>query len=445
MKSVTDRSASNRDVPKTSDAPSLTLREAARACPFWIVALTLALMLPTEFSVTLGTLRLSPYRIVLILAIIPAVRAFGKVREQGKVPADLLVLLHLTWAFIVYAYYHGMGVALETGGVRFLEFGGAYLVARAYLTDLRSFLGFCAVLVYCVGVLAPLAVFESVTGIFIFKEIVKIVTGIPFSSRIEPRLGFTRAFGPFDHPILLGVFASSAVGLVWAFKSVLKISPFAARLQIAAVFLATATSLSAGPFASLVIQGVLVVWRQITATMAHRWRLFTLLLVIAYIAIDLMSNRTPLRVFLTYLTFSDQSAYNRLNIFEYGSKDVTNNPIFGIGLNPWSKPAWMHSDSMDNFWLFQAVSFGYPGFLLLAAGVLSLLRRSMNTADGPGAKMRLGWIFSVVGLILAGTTVHFWNSLFCYFGMLLGAGAWFSFSSAKPTDKRGAKRARSPK
>jgi hypothetical protein len=415
-----------------------TLREAARGCPYWIVLLIISLMMPTEFSISLGSLRLSPYRIVLILGLFPAIRAFAKAR--GNVPADYLILLHLVWAFIVLFYYHGVGVALETGGVRFLEFGGAYLFARAYLTDFRSFLGFSAVLIYCMCLLAPIAIFESVTGIFIFKEINRALLGVPFYNTIEPRLGFARAWGPFDHPILLGTFASSAVGIGWALKSVLKTSTFGRRLQTGAVLAATATSLSAGPFASLVIQSVLIVWRRITDSMAHRWRLFTLLLVLMYIGIDLLSNRTPIRVFLTYLTFSEVSAYNRLNIFEYGSRDVTNNPMMGIGLNPWSKPEWMHSDSMDNFWLFQAVSFGFPGFLLLAIAAISLLRRSMASVDGPQGKLRLGWIFSVVGLILAGTTVHFWNSLFCYFALLLGAGAWFSHletTADKTVAKRG--------
>jgi O-antigen ligase len=403
-----------------------TLKDAFGWCPRWIFLVMLSLLIPTEFSVALGTLRLSPYRIVLILAFLPAMRALATGKAGRFMLPDGLVLGHLIWSFIVYLHHHGMSVALETGGVRILEFGGAYLVARAYITDLRTFLGFCAVLVYCVLLLAPLALFESLTGWYPFKELVSALLGIPFRNTIEQRLGMWRAIGPFDHPILLGVFASSALGIVWALRSLPRFSRRGANIQIASVFTTTGMSLSAGPFMSLVVQCLLVIWRRFTPNMERRWRAFTVLMIIVYFVVDLISSRTPIRVFLTYLTFSAVSAYNRLAIFDGGIQDVSNNPIFGIGLNPWNRPSWMHSDSMDNFWLFQAVTFGIPGFLMLACAVISLLRRPTVEPNDQTSHLRIGWTFSVIGVILAGTTVHFWNSLFCYFGFLLGAGAWFS-------------------
>ena len=34
------------------------------------------------------------------------------------------------------------------------------------------------------------------------------------------------------------------------------------------------------------------------------------------------------------------------------------------------------------------------------------------------------------GLILAGTTVHYWNATFCLFMFLLGSGAWLNRPTA---------------
>jgi hypothetical protein len=41
-----------------------------------------------------------------------------------------------------------------------------------------------------------------------------------------------------------------------------------------------------------------------------------------YVAIDVFSTKTPFHVFVNNFTFSRQSAYNRILIFEFGSAEV---------------------------------------------------------------------------------------------------------------------------
>ncbi|GAG91244.1 unnamed protein product, partial [marine sediment metagenome] len=62
----------------------------------------------------------------------------------------------------------------------------------------------------------------------------------------------------------------------------------------------------------------------------------------------------------------------------------------------------MHSDSMDNFWLVQAVKFGIPGFATLAGAVLLLMCRRRNQLGPEPNALRLGWTVSMTGLIVAG-------------------------------------------
>ena len=151
----------------------------------------------------------------------------------------------------------------------------------------------------------------------------------------------------------------------------------------------------------------------------------------AYIAIDLFSTKTPFHVFVNYFTFSKQSAYNRILIFEFGTAEVARHPIFGIGLGEWERPIWM-SDSMDNFWLATAVRYGLPALILLLGLLLGLVWAVGQRKNLPAQwrRARHAWAFTLFGITVAAATVHLWNALFVLFFFLLGAGAWLL--DAKP-------------
>ena len=106
---------------------------------------------------------------------------------------------------------------------------------------------------------------------------------------------------------------------------------------------------------------------------------------------------------------------------------MVGSPVFGIGLNDWVRPHFMHSGSMDNFWLVQAVRYGLPGFFTMAVGYAIVLwrvgRRDFD-ADPRLWRYRRGWMFTFVGLTFTLATVHIWTSIFSYVFFLFGAGMW---------------------
>lgn len=401
-------------------------------CPMVLVIFILSLMVPSEISMHVGSIRLTPYKVVLLLTFFPSlIRLFkGKVAKLGL--ADFLIFFHLFWTFIVIEYHHGSELSIESGGLRILELGGAYLVARAYIVDERSFKGAFSFLILIICILAPITFMESVTGKHLIKDIASAISGTGFQSRISPRFGFHRAYGPFDHPILYGVFSASLFGVSWFLNARDKAAGGMSRfLRQSAIILAAVSSVSSGAVAALSTQIILLVWEKFTRGHKWRWKLLTLWIVILYVVVDILSNRSAIKVFLSYLSFSSATAYNRVIIFNYGIQDVWSNPIFGIGFNVWTRPSWMHSTSMDNFWLVQAVTFGVPGFLSLAVAVLILLGRNWKNLNPDYSALRMGWTISMVGIILTACTVHFWNNSFVYFGFLIGAGAWFQSSIAR--------------
>jgi hypothetical protein len=193
---------------------------------------------------------------------------------------------------------------------------------------------------------------------------------------------------------------------------------------VAASF-ASVLSLSSGALAALFVQYVLIGWDKITKTIAYRWRILSALIVSVYLLIDLLSNRTPFHVIVTYLTFSTGSSYNRILIWNYGTAEVWRHPFFGIGFADWEHPSWM-SSSMDNFWLVIAVRYGLPAFILLAAAFIFLFRDvgRIKYTNNNIIKYRSGIFTSLAGLIIAGCTVDYWNAIYCWFLFLLGSGVW---------------------
>lgn len=416
----------------TTPAPRAGAFAALSWCPAWVALLLFTLMMPTEFSFSAGSLRLTPYRLVLILAFLPSLGRVlgGKSRPLHLV--DLLVALHVLWSYVVIIHHHGLGTGVESGGIRMLEFGGAYLIARAYIVDERSFRGACIMLLTLLALLAPFVVVESITGRHLIKDIASALVGRRFHTNIEPRFGFARAFGPFDHPILLGVFAAGALGVSRLVALPQIGQPQRRRLPVAASAVSAVSSLSSGALATLMVQVGLLIWDAKTRYVQGRWKLLTAGIVAVYTAVDLLSNRAGYLVFLHYLTFSAHTAYNRVIIFQYGIQDVWRNPLYGIGFYEWTRPAWMHSASMDNFWLVQAVTFGIPGFLTIALAYLVMLSKGWGKLPPRLGRLRLGWSISLVGMMVAACTVHYWNNLFVYFAFFLGMGSWFLGVNRQP-------------
>jgi O-antigen ligase len=128
-----------------------------------------------------------------------------------------------------------------------------------------------------------------------------------------------------------------------------------------------------------------------------------------------------MRVILSFLTFSPETAFGRIVIFDGGMESIRDNPIFGIGFGEWDHPTWM-SNSIDNFWLVVPVMYGVPAFAGLAGAVIYSIIGVFRSPNRGG--QRKAWLVSMLGFAVAACTVHFWNAVFVYFCFLLGAGSW---------------------
>ena len=398
--------------------------------------LYVALIMPPEFSVSVAGLRLSPYRVLLLLVTVPLLLRLMDNRHQPPHAVDWLIMAHAAWAVLALGVFGGVGAALESGGIYVVESLGAYLVGRLAVTSAAEHRALLRFMVGVLGGMALLTLPESLSGTHFIREAARAVMGGPGLPVIEPRLGLDRAFGSFDHPILYGVFASSTFAAAYYVLNRERLGPRAVGM-LALIAGSTFLSLSAGPFVGLACQAVVIGWDRLTKGVGLRWSAISGLIMLAWFAVSLGSNRSPIKVFITYAAFSPQSAYNRVLIWDYGTAEVGRHPLFGIGLGDWIRAPWM-SDSMDNFWLVTAVRYGLPALaFLLGAIVLLAIRQARASAhDVELNRHRMAWLAIIIGFAISGITVHFWNSLFAYFFFLIGSGAWLTQPQRRRSTRR---------
>jgi len=374
------------------------------------------LILPTVVSFKLGGLRLTPCRVILLVNFLSSFNYVVSGRNYGKDKVDIVIILFSLWCFISFAVNHGAETAIESGGVLVLETITPFMLARSLLRsneDIELLFGFfIKIIIFLLFILIP----EFVIGINLFGEFVYPLMGQSYFNGIDQRFGFTRSRASFDHPIISGVFCSSMIGIAWFTEK--KIKP------LIFIVVATITSLSSGAIASIMVQFMIITWNKVSVNFHNRWRLLGILIIFSYLVIELLSNRSGIKVIISYLTFSPATAYWRTIIWDYGIINAQNNPFFGIGFNDWIRPAWMHSGSMDNFFLVIMVRHGFPAFGLLAFSILSIAYRvlGLKVKDKKVNAMRRGWLSGLIGLIISGCTVHFWNQAYIFFMFYLGVG-----------------------
>ena len=397
--------------------------------PF-VILLLISLVLPIYFNI--GSLRLSPNRLLLIVAFVPATLrwlsgAAGRLRA-----ADFWVIGLCFWVTVAMIAFGGTST-IQFSGITTIETLGAYLVGRAYIRTEAQYRAAMRVLGLLVLVLVPGALLESLTGIRIYNRVFSpIFPTFPWAD-YELRLHMFRAQTVFEHPILYGVFTAFCFAPALAIAR-MKAPRITAGLRASPVLIATFFSLSMGAYLGLFVQFYLLAWGFVLRNVRKRWKILGVLVALAYVTVDALSNRTPFQVFSSYLAFDAHTAYWRVLILKYGMENVWAHPVFGLGLGDWARPDFMGTSSVDNFWLLFAMRYGIPGFILIfavyLAVVIGLMRAKLT--DPVLQAHRDALAFSFIGLGIAICTVHLWGATFVFMMFMLGAAAWLS--DVKPDD-----------
>lgn len=394
------------------------------------------LMVMIPFAFFAGPLYLTGVRLILLLCVGPLTIMLLMGRFGRVMVPDIFFLLFIGWAAISFGVNHPDGV-IEHIGSSGVEFWCGYLLGRCFIRTREQFISLCKTLSIMAALLLPLALYESQTGNPILIDMIRRIPGLRSEVivHIEGRLGMERSQVIFAHPIHFGLFCSVAFSLTFVALEGL-ISGTRRIIFSLMIGLCTFLALSSGALLALVLQVFMIAWYTTFRHHERKWTYLLILFIMMYIAIDILSTRSPIKVFMSYATFSAHNAYWRGIIFEWGMMNIfgseENNippaPWFGIGQNDWIRPHFMASGSVDNFWLATTLIYGVPAFVFLVIGYVStLLRVGFRDFKGDDRleKLRRSWMFTFCGLTFTLVTVHVWTTIYSFVFFMFGAGVWF--------------------
>jgi hypothetical protein len=279
-------------------------------------------------AVFVGPVRLTPYRLALLVLFIPCVTWLLQGRAGRVRLPDILLVLFAIWTVISLVVIHGLE-GIQTGGIQVLETLTPYFLARCCIRNADDFYAFAKVLTWIVAPLLPFAIYEATSGHNLYLEIASHIGPSIGVTDKDPRWGLRRVQLFFEHPILMGV----CLGSVFALTNMVvgrRLSFTRRWMASGVVFVTAALSLSSGPLSGLVMQLALMTWNRALGWLRARWALLLSLIGLFVVAVELFAKR-PLPNILLSFAFDPDSAFFRIVIWTYGSQSVANHPWFGGG------------------------------------------------------------------------------------------------------------------
>lgn len=396
------------------------LRE--RGASFSLVILfMLAFIIPNQIALNLGGVHLPPLRIALLLLLIPIIMAMLR-RQGGKLyDFDKWYIAFVLWTCFCIMINRGVG-GVEPAGQFALEYLFVYMMAQGCLTSVSKLRAVLSLTVLLVLGLLVLAAPEAINRQYYTQNFANMLMGRPLMAA-DPeyvRMGMQRAMTVFTHPIIYGVFCATLFGLVWQIER----APLKRFLSAAILLAATFFSLSSAPLLVLALQLILMAVERATRWLKNRAKIFLSILLTLFVLLETFTGRGFVGTLMIF-TLNPATAYYRKLIWTNGIDDVLRNPIFGMRPEEWTRLFWMQ-DSIDNEWLLQMMRGGIPSIIFLMVSLLLLARRLYARPDHaiPDilTRLRRGWLFMMIALVLCGATVSFFDKMQSFFALMIGLG-----------------------
>ena len=132
----------------------------------------------------------------------------------------------------------------------------------------------------------------------------------------------------------------------------------------------------------------------------------------------------PLNWVFSHLTFNPQTAFYRVMVWDVASAYIAQSPVIGYG--------YQFNDvnldnTVDSIWLVLSLRFGIPMLVLFfmtnVAAFFPSGRDFKGTNDVHLDQMRRAFTLVLLMFMFTGLTVHFWKSMFTFWGLCLGVRA----------------------
>ncbi len=388
----------------------------------------LSIFIPVEFHILLGSLRLETYRVILAFALIYAFININQVLKKADI-VDILLFFFTILASASLIYNHGLKDGIESSGILIIEILGAFYLARLAVTTPKNYYQINMLFATILAVLLVFSLYEAFAQRRILHEWAKAITGhdsldYRLYTHHYIRMGIMRTTNMFAHPILYGtigaIFFPFIILLIF-FK--FKISTL---IKAIAVFIGMISTLSSAPLLAVAFQGMTAIVARFWSGGKRFWFGFGFVALSGMILIDAISNRGFFKILISHMTFNANTGYYRLLQWKYTMDDIADHPLFGIGLNDWTRPSNLNN-SIDSFWLLMTLQHGMIASALLFFVCLYAVFHMLNRLHKyhPATRwMVKSWILAFMSLILIGFTVDYFGKIQPLFFFMLGAIGW---------------------
>jgi len=405
------------------------VRAAPGRLAIWPIVLVIyATLLPREVAIHVGENFIYVDRLALFLTTPWILLNLWRGAIRFVLP-DWLILLLGIWMVVSLGEVYGPERAAVSGlSFAFDAVAGYYLARIEFrsLDDIRRALIACAPGFFLAGLSLMI---ESLSHHFIIRPFfASIFGGLHYASgtdnidtemHIVTRFGLVRAYGPWTHPIMAGLHLATLLAIYW--KSGIRGVPFWMAMFAAACSVFTMSS--AALLALVITIGALCYDWLCGRVKELNWPLLLLALVTSLVVLSFFTNAGLVSVFVRFATLDPATGYFRISIWQYGTLSVLNHPWFGIGFDPYSRPDWMITSSIDTHWLLYAVRYGLPAASALMLACLSAiggLVRAEKMANKADSGFYRGILMSLLMLVLMGFSVSYSGGTLTWFTILLG-------------------------
>lgn len=393
-----------------------------------VIVMIYATLLPREIRFSVSGLEFYADRIGLIIALPWVIKKLIDGAIKFVLPDFLMVFTGL-WMIASMITHYGVGGGLASGGSLAMDATIGYFLARISfrsLTDIRRALILLAPGFFIIGLIMMV---ESLSHNLIIRPAMESIFGalpiylgadaVAADLRTFVRLGLLRAYGPFVHPIVGGLYLASLLA-IYGFSG---IKGWPRILGIVAALFSFFT-VSSAAIAALGLSIFLMTYEHLQQRVRElNWPYLFALVAAAWLVVDFLSNSGALNVLIRVISLDPATAYFRLLIWDFAGDSVWYHPWFGVGFAAYARPAWMVSESIDAHWLLLAVRFGLPAAIAQGAAVLVAvwaLAHSSSMASGPDRLFYRGLAISVAVFAIMMFTVTLWGGTLSWFNLLLG-------------------------
>jgi hypothetical protein len=392
------------------------------------ILFALSIFIPVEFHILVGSLRLEAYRIILALTLIYTLVNINQVLKKADI-IDILLFFFAILASASLIYNHGLKNGIESSGILIIEILGAFYLARLAITTPKEYYKINMLFATILALLLVFSLYEAFAKHRILHEWAKSITGHDsldwrLYTHHYIRMGVMRTTNMFAHPILYGT-----IGAIF-FPFIVLLVFFKFKLSNAvkaiAIFIGMVSTLSSAPLLAVAFQGMTAVLTRFWAGGKRFWFGFGFVALSGMILVDAISNRGFFKILISHMTFNANTGYYRLLQWKYTMDDISEHPLFGIGLNDWTRPANLNN-SIDSFWLLMTLQHGMIASAILFFVCLYAVFHMLNRLHKyhPATRwMVKSWILAFLSLILIGFTVDYFGKIQPLFFFMLGAIGW---------------------